>query len=110
MSSSSAQFLQLQAAAAGRPLSVSTLEQLARRTATLAQTWQLHQALAQLLACAFDDKGDPEAESDVFRARLAKAAGDLDFSVLRERLERTRHASREAFEAALPPRDGLGRQ
>ncbi len=100
------QFRQLQAAAKGQALSVSTLEQLAGDPA-LREAWALHQALAQLLACAFDDKGDPEGESDTFRMRLAQAAGESDFGALRKRLERVRKTARKAFEKALPPsRDG----
>ncbi|MES2861037.1 MAG: bifunctional [glutamine synthetase] adenylyltransferase/[glutamine synthetase]-adenylyl-L-tyrosine phosphorylase [Pseudomonadota bacterium] len=100
------QFRQLQIATAGGPLSVSTLEQLAG-DAALKETWALHQALAQLLACAFDDKGDPERESDVFRTRLAVATGAADFPTLLIRLGQVRQAAREAFEQALPSaRDG----
>ena len=100
------QFRQLQSAGKGGPLTVSTLGQLAH-DAPLRETWALHQALAQLLACAFDDKGDPEAESDTFRARLAEAAGERDFPALRRRLERVRKTARKAFEKALPvARDG----
>ena len=100
------QFRQLQAAAGKGALSVSILDQLAKDPA-LKETWVLHQALAQLLACAFDDKGDPEAESETFRTRLAEAAGEKDFPALRRRLERVRKAARKAFEKALPkPRDG----
>jgi len=100
------QFRQLQAAAKGGPLTVLTLEQLAADPA-LKATWALHQALAQLLACAFDDKGDPEAESETFRARLAEAAGEADFPALRRRLEKARKDARRAFEEALPQaRDG----
>lgn len=100
------QFHQLEKAGKGDPLSVSVLDQLAGDPALL-ETWVLHQALAQLLACAFDDKGDPEAESETFRARLAQATGEKDFDALRRRLEATRKAARDAFEKALPaPRDG----
>ena len=97
------QFRQLQAAAGGGALSVSILDQLAKDPA-LKETWVLHQALAQLLACAFDDKGDPEGESETFRTRLAEAAGEADFPALRLRLERVREAARKAFERALPAR------
>lgn len=97
------QFRQLQAAAGGGVLSVSILDQLAKDPA-LKETWVLHQALAQLLACAFDDKGDPEGESETFRTRLAEAAGEADFPALRLRLERVREAARKAFETALPAR------
>ena len=100
------QFRQLQAAAEGGALSVSIVDQLAKDPA-LKETWVLHQALAQLLACAFDDKGDPEAESETFRTRLAEAAGAEDFPALRRRLETVRADARKAFEKALPKaRDG----
>ena len=98
------QFRQLQTAAEGGRLSVSILDQL-ERDPLLKDAWALHQALAQLLACAFDDKGDPEAESETFRTRLAEAAGEADFPALRLRLERVRKAAREAFETALPSRN-----
>ena len=98
------QFRQLQTAAEGGRLSVSILDQL-ERDPPLKDAWALHQALAQLLACAFDDKGDPEAESETFRTRLAEAAGEADFPALRLRLERVRKAAREAFETALPSRN-----
>ena len=97
------QFRQLQAATRGGALSVSILDQLAGDPA-LKATWVLHQAVAQLLACAFDDKGDPEAESETFRARLAEATGETDFPALRRRLETVRRDAREAFETALPTR------
>jgi glutamate-ammonia-ligase adenylyltransferase len=100
------QYRQLQAAARGRPLTVSTLEQLAGDPA-LRDAWALHQALAQLLACAFDDRGDPDAESETFRKRLAEAAGERDFRALRNRLERVRKTARKAFDKILPAlRDG----
>jgi len=97
------QFRQLQAATRGGALSVSILDQLEKDPA-LKTTWVLHQALAQLLACAFDDKGDPEGEPETFRARLAQAAGEKDFRTLRRRLERVRKDARKAFEKALPKR------
>ncbi|WP_426050496.1 bifunctional [glutamine synthetase] adenylyltransferase/[glutamine synthetase]-adenylyl-L-tyrosine phosphorylase [Brevundimonas sp. SL161] len=97
------QFRQLQTAAEGGRLSVSILDQL-ERDPPLKDAWVLHQALAQLLACAFDDKGDPEAESETFRTRLAEAAGEADFPALRLRLERVRKAARGAFETVLPSR------
>ncbi|KPF74881.1 glutamate-ammonia-ligase adenylyltransferase [Brevundimonas sp. AAP58] len=100
------QFRQLQAAASGRPLVVSTLAQLANDP-PLHDAWRLQQRLAQLLACAFDDRADIEAESETFRARLAEAAGEADFPALIQRLEQVRAAARDAFDAALPPlRDG----
>lgn len=100
------QFRQLQAAAVGGALTVSTLAQLARDM-PLREAWKVQQGLAQLLACAFDDKADIEAEPETFRQRLAAAAGELDFESLVHRLHALRGAAREAFEAALPaPRDG----
>ncbi|AQR61005.1 glutamine-synthetase adenylyltransferase [Brevundimonas sp. LM2] len=96
------QFRQLEAAARGRPLSVSTLDQLAGEKA-LHAAWALQQGLAQLLACAFDDRADVEAESATFHARLAEAAGERDFNGLVERLEKTRKAARTAFDKVLPP-------
>ncbi len=100
------QFRQLQAAASGGPLTVSTVEQLAGDPA-LGDAWMLQQGLAQLLACAFDDKADVETEPETFRRRLAEAAGQADFTSLVHRLESARAAARGAFEAALPaPRDG----
>jgi glutamate-ammonia-ligase adenylyltransferase len=102
------QFRQLQAATKARPLSVSTLAQLGGDPA-LKETWGLHQALAQLLACAFDDKGDPEGEPETFRARLAQAAGERDFAALKRRLERVRKTARQAFDRALPASRKQGR-
>lgn len=100
------QVRQLQAAADGGVLTVSTLEQLAHDP-VLAESWRLHQRLAQLLACAFDDRPDPDEEPAPFQARLAEAAEATDFADLRARLVETRQAARAAFEAALPPvRDG----
>ena len=95
------QFRQLQSAASGGPLTVSTVRQLADEPA-LREAWTLQQGLAQLLACAFDDKADLEAEPETFRARLAQAAGETDFDGLARRLDTTRRAARAAFEAALP--------
>ncbi|MFN7388791.1 bifunctional [glutamine synthetase] adenylyltransferase/[glutamine synthetase]-adenylyl-L-tyrosine phosphorylase [Brevundimonas sp.] len=95
------QFRQLQAAAAGGALTVSTLSQLARDM-PLREAWKVQQGLAQLLACAFDDKADVEAEPETFRRRLAQAAGELDFESLVHRLHTLRGAARGAFETALP--------
>ncbi len=95
------QFRQLQSAAAGGALTVSTLSQLARDM-PLREAWKVQQGLAQLLACAFDDKADVEAEPETFRRRLAQAAGELDFESLVHRLHTLRGAARGAFETALP--------
>jgi glutamate-ammonia-ligase adenylyltransferase len=100
------QYRQLLAAAEGRPLTVSTLEQLSHDPA-LHEAWRLQQGLAQLLACAFDDRADVEAEPATFHARLAAATGQPDFASLIRRLEQVRAEARAAFDAALPPgRDG----
>jgi len=102
-----AQVRQLTAAAAGGPLTVSTLTALADEPA-LAEAWRLQQALSQVLAAAFDDRPDPEREPDGFRRRLAEAAGAPDFEALKARLAETRTAARAAFERAMPPpRDGV---
>ena len=94
------------AAAKGGALGVSTLEQLASDKA-LHDAWALQQGLSQLLACAFDDRADVEAEPATFHARLATAVGEKDFKALVRRLERTRKAARKAFDKALPPPGGL---
>ncbi|WP_420479503.1 bifunctional [glutamine synthetase] adenylyltransferase/[glutamine synthetase]-adenylyl-L-tyrosine phosphorylase [Brevundimonas sp. FT23028] len=96
-----AQVGQLQAAAIGEPLTVSTLQALATEP-ELAEAWRLQQALGQVLAAAFDEPGDPSSEPDGFRRRLAAAAGCEDFEALTARLETVRAAARAAFEAALP--------
>ncbi|MDP3803162.1 bifunctional [glutamine synthetase] adenylyltransferase/[glutamine synthetase]-adenylyl-L-tyrosine phosphorylase [Brevundimonas sp.] len=101
-----AQVRQLAAAAAGPPLTVSTLEALADEPA-LAEAWRLQQALSQILGAAFDDRPDPEQEPEGFRRRLAEAAGVADFGTLKARLFEIRSAARAAFEKALPAiRDG----
>jgi len=101
-----AQVRQLTEAAAGAPLTVSTLEALAADP-DLAEAWRLQQALSQVLGAAFDDRPDPDQEPEGFRRRLAEAAGLADFSVLKQRLAAVRTAARAAFETALPaPRDG----
>jgi glutamate-ammonia-ligase adenylyltransferase len=96
------QFRQLQAAARGGPLSVSTLDQLGTDK-PLHEAWALQQGLSQLLACAFDDRADVEAEPPTFHARLATVSGDRDFKALVRRLDRKRKAARRAFDSALPP-------
>ena len=101
-----AQAGQLRAAATGAPLTVSTLNALAGDP-ELAEAWRLQQALGQVLAAAFDETGDPSAEPEGFRRRLAEAAGAPDFDALTSRLAEVRAAARAAFETALPPvRDG----
>ncbi|MGZ9099748.1 MAG: bifunctional [glutamine synthetase] adenylyltransferase/[glutamine synthetase]-adenylyl-L-tyrosine phosphorylase, partial [Brevundimonas sp.] len=101
-----AQVRQLTAAAAGAPLTVSTLEALAQDPA-LAEAGRLQQALSQILGAAFDERPDPDQEPEGFRRRLAEAAGVADYEALKARLAAVRAAARAAFETALPPaRDG----
>lgn len=96
-----AQYRQLRAAAAGEPLTVSTLEAL-KDDPILADSWRTHQQLGQLMACAFEDKGDPDAEPAGFQQRLAATVGVADFDTLKARLIDLRLRARRAFEAALP--------
>lgn len=101
-----AQYRQLQAAAAGAPLTVSTLEAL-HDDAVLAEAWRLQQRLSQLLSAAFEGRVDPEAEPSVFQLRLAEAAGAADFDTLKRELTDLRARARAAFERAVPAaRDG----
>ena len=97
-----AQVRQLRRAAAGQPLTVSTLEALADDP-DLAGAWRLQQALSQMLGAAFDDRPDPDQEPEGFRRRLAKAVGFEDFEALKAGLDERRAAARAAFEALLPP-------
>ena len=96
-----AQYRQLRAAAAGEPLTVSTLEAL-KDDPVLADSWRTHQQLGQLMACAFDGGGDPETEPSGFQQRLAKTVGAADFETLKAQLIDLRLRARRAFEAALP--------
>jgi glutamate-ammonia-ligase adenylyltransferase len=96
-----AQYRQLCAAEAGEPLTVSTLEAL-KDDPVLAETWRMHQQLGQLMACAFEDKGDPDAEPAGFQQRLAETVGAADFETLKAQLIDLRLRARRAFEAALP--------
>jgi len=101
-----AQYRQLQAAAAGEPLTLSTLQALGQDP-ILAEAWRIQQRLAQLLAAAFEGRVDPEAEPAVFQQRLAEAAGAPDFESLKTRLTDLRAQARRAFEQAVPAgRDG----
>ncbi|MFC0633415.1 bifunctional [glutamine synthetase] adenylyltransferase/[glutamine synthetase]-adenylyl-L-tyrosine phosphorylase [Brevundimonas balnearis] len=88
-----AQFLQLRAAAAGGPLTVSTLQALADEP-DLASAWRVQQRLAQVLACALDERGDVEDEPSGFKQRLAEAADVRDFPALKTRLSELRSAAR----------------
>jgi glutamate-ammonia-ligase adenylyltransferase len=101
------QYRQLVGAAAGAPLTVSTVEQLGHDP-VLAESWTLHQRLSQLLSCAFEDRPDPDEEPSAFQARLAEGANAPDFARLRANLVDVRARARAAFESALPtPRDGV---
>ena len=54
------------------------------------------------MACAFEDKGDPDAEPSGFQKRLAATVGLADFETLKARLIDLRMRARRAFETALP--------
>lgn len=97
-----AQYRQLQAAAQGRPLTVSTLQSLSNDE-VLEQAWRLQQRLSHLLACAFDERPNPDAEPQGFQKRLAEAAGAADYEALKAELTALRRAARAAMEAALAP-------
>jgi len=101
-----AQYRQLTAAAEGRPLTVSTLEALSVDEAAR-EAWRFQQRISQVLACAFDERPDPDAEPEAFQRRLAQSLGEADFAALKARLLDHRAAARAGFEATLPPvRDG----
>lgn len=105
-----AQFGQLCSAAAGGPLTVSTLAGLEGQPA-LAEAWRVQQRLSHLLACGFDERADPDAEPEGFQRRLAEAAGETDLAGLRARITALRTAARAAFETLLPvpPTENAGR-
>ncbi|QBQ49918.1 bifunctional [glutamine synthetase] adenylyltransferase/[glutamine synthetase]-adenylyl-L-tyrosine phosphorylase [Brevundimonas naejangsanensis] len=96
------QYRQLMAGAAGRPLTVSTLEAL-KDDPVLADSWRMHQQLSQLTACAFEDKNDPDEEPPGFQQRLAAAVGAPDFDTLKAQLIHLRLRARRAFDSVLPP-------
>lgn len=96
-----AQYRQLRAAAAGEPLTVSTLAAL-KDDPVLAESWRTHQQLGQLMACAFEGGGDPDVEPAGFQQRLAESVGATDFEALKAQLIDLRLRARRAFEAALP--------
>ncbi|WP_297801250.1 bifunctional [glutamine synthetase] adenylyltransferase/[glutamine synthetase]-adenylyl-L-tyrosine phosphorylase [uncultured Brevundimonas sp.] len=97
-----AQYRQLMGAPHGKPLTVSTLEALADDP-VLRESWLTHQQLGQVMACAFDGRGDPDEEPAGFQQRLAMAAGQPDYDALKAHLIDLRRRAREAFEAVLPP-------
>nr|WP_303705794.1 bifunctional [glutamine synthetase] adenylyltransferase/[glutamine synthetase]-adenylyl-L-tyrosine phosphorylase [Brevundimonas naejangsanensis] len=96
------QYRQLMAGAAGRPLTVSTLEAL-KDDPVLADSWRMHQQLSQLTACAFEDKNGPDEEPPGFQQRLAAAVGAPDFDTLKAQLIDLRLRARRAFDSVLPP-------
>ncbi|HEY1225186.1 MAG TPA: bifunctional [glutamine synthetase] adenylyltransferase/[glutamine synthetase]-adenylyl-L-tyrosine phosphorylase [Brevundimonas sp.] len=101
-----AQFGQLQRAAAGEPLTVSTLTALDDAPA-LSEAWRVQQRLSHILASAFEDRPDLEMEPEGLQRRLAEAVGETDLEGLKRRLTELRTAARAAFEERLPaPRDG----
>ncbi|WP_292051241.1 MULTISPECIES: bifunctional [glutamine synthetase] adenylyltransferase/[glutamine synthetase]-adenylyl-L-tyrosine phosphorylase [unclassified Brevundimonas] len=95
------QYRQLMNAAQGRPLTVSTVEALCDDP-VLARSWIYHQHLAQIMACAFDGRGDPDQEPAGFQRRLAVSAQEPDFEALKASLSDIRQSARQAFEAVLP--------
>ena len=97
-----AQFSQLQRAAAGEPLTVSTLAALDDAPA-LSEAWRVQQRLSHILASAFEDRPDLEAEPEGLQRRLAEAAGEADLEGLKRRLSELRAEARAAFEERLPP-------
>ena len=100
-----AQFRQLEAARDGGPLTTSTVEAL-QGDPVPARSWTLHQAVGQVLACAFDDRPVPEDEPQGMRDLLARAAGAADFDALKAELVAMRARTRAELERLLPRRDG----
>jgi len=106
-----AQHLQIVNAAEGGPLTPGTLDAFAALTeaglgdpdalAALAESWRIHQALSQFLKAALDERSDPEAEPEAFKAMLAKAGGAETFDRLKAELQHIRARARQAFEKAL---------
>ncbi|WP_242914913.1 bifunctional [glutamine synthetase] adenylyltransferase/[glutamine synthetase]-adenylyl-L-tyrosine phosphorylase [Brevundimonas pishanensis] len=95
------QYRQLMHAANRGALTVSTLEALTDDP-LLAESWRYHQHLAQIMACAFDGRGDPDQEPAGFQQALAKSAGEEDFEALKAALVRLRQSARVAFDQVLP--------
>jgi glutamate-ammonia-ligase adenylyltransferase len=104
----------LQAACAGRggPLRTGTLaaldalEQAGEASADLlrpvAESWRLHQSLAQLSQASLGRaSSDLTEEPEPFQRRLAEAAGVDRFEEVAARLSRARATARAAFEAIL---------
>ncbi|MBX9575105.1 MAG: bifunctional [glutamine synthetase] adenylyltransferase/[glutamine synthetase]-adenylyl-L-tyrosine phosphorylase [Caulobacteraceae bacterium] len=100
-----AQFRQLEAARDGGPLTVSTVAALADDPVP-ARSWALHQAVGQVLACAFDDRPDPDDEPQGLRDLMARTAGVADFDSLKIEMSALRAATRAELERLLPRRDG----
>ncbi|MBU1324777.1 MAG: bifunctional [glutamine synthetase] adenylyltransferase/[glutamine synthetase]-adenylyl-L-tyrosine phosphorylase [Alphaproteobacteria bacterium] len=100
-----AQFRQLEAARDGGPLTTSTVEAL-RGDPLPARSWALHQAVGQVLACAFNERPVPEDEPQGMRDLLARAAGVAGFAALKAELTAVRTGTRAELERLLPRRDG----
>ena len=97
-----AQYRQLLRAAGGEALTVSTLEALADDP-ELAEAWRTQQGIAQIFACAFNEKPVPEDEPAGLQARLAEVGGQKNLTELRAHLDVLRARARERFETVLPP-------
>lgn len=97
-----AQVDQLEKAAAGQPLTVSTLEALTAFSAAAA-AWRDQQRLSQILSAAFNERPDPAQEPERLQTLLARSAGYDDFAALIQGLEHTRQAARAEFDRHLPP-------
>ncbi len=100
-----AQFRQLQAARDGGALTPSTLAALSNDPVP-ARSWRLHQAVSQVLACAFDERPEPEQEPQGMRDLLARAGGAPDFDALKAELAAVRAGTRAELDRLLPRRDG----
>lgn len=97
-----AQVSQLDLAASGGALTVSTLEAL-NAMPEVGAAWRMQQRLSQILSAAFHERPDPAQEPERLQRLLAQAAGFDDFPDLIEGLTRARQAARQVFEAQLPP-------
>lgn len=95
------QYRQLMRAAAGEPLTVSTLEALADDP-VMARTWLLHQHIGQLMSCAFDGRANPEEEPEGFREQMARALECEDFEALKALLATVRKEARAHLDRVLP--------
>ena len=69
----------------------------------LAEAWRTQQGIAQIFACAFNEKPVPEDEPAGLQARLAEVGGEKNLTELRAHLDVLRARARERFETVLPP-------